>query len=105
MFTWYRSLYYSDRMKETQEHLKNRIEEGDFSGSCYLITLAYNGKDNLDIRPLHSLQHAYLQEKLPLIIGAAVSKKDACRLVEMIAQDCMREQGDANLRSYLEKQE
>lgn len=105
MFRWYRSLYYSDRMKESPEHLKCRMDNGDFSGNCYLITLAYNGKDYLDIRPLYTVGHPYLQENMPMIVAAAASRKDAYRLVEKITQDCLQKTGDVNLRSFLDGQE
>ena len=97
---WHPNLYLDDRIREHPRAVIEKIEQGDY-GSRYVITLAYNGKDQLDIRPAASLARSYLREGGPLIVAVCSGKKEAMRMLERMVQDCCRQTGDVNLREWL----
>ncbi len=98
---WCRDLYVGPAAAGNLEELKKEVEEGRCGPEIQVITLSYNGKDNLDIRPALSMSvHPYLKESGPLIVGIAASRKEARELVEHMAGDCVLSTGDADLRSF-----
>ena len=98
---WYRDLYVSENITKKGIDLQKEVESGKYRRNLYLITLAMNGKDLLDIRKAAALSRASLRETLPLIIGGALGYSSALGLVEKIIGDCVRETGTADIRNYL----
>ena len=98
---WYADLYVSDSCRAQKESIRNDIEQGLYSHKLFLITLAVNQRDLLEIRRASSLSRESLRRDLPMIIGAAGSKEDAIQLSCRIVEECYRSRKDVNVREYL----
>ena len=98
--TWYSELYKGRKFHEDPALIASQISQGTYTGSSYVIMLSINGKDQLDIRHMRDLCRSYLREQDILAVGAAANRKEAIGLLRRMALDCVRETGDADLRSY-----
>ena len=98
---WYSGLYLGDSLEGKKEKLIREITEGRYDNSLYLVTLAYNGRDLLDIRRVSSLVREGLRDELPMIVGLAKGRRESVKVVERIIQDCLAGTGDVDLRSFL----
>ena len=101
MLKWSEALYVDPHLKSREERIRSRLDDGKTDLGHYLITLASNGSDQLDVIASGYLTQKRLLERLPLIVGIASSKKEALRLVVRIAEEGMAETGDADIRGFL----
>ena len=99
---YYKSLYLSDDIGSVElVKLKLDLATDPLKANVYLITLASNEQDQLDIYHAKYLIQKYYKERPPYVIGIAKKKSDACVLVEQMMQECVTARGDANLKAYL----
>ncbi len=101
MLSWYEPLYIGDSTGRYAGRIRKRLDAGRTDVGHYLITLASNGTDELDIIPSGLLTQSFLRERLPMIVGVASGRKEALRLVTAIAGDCVRQTGDVRIREWL----
>lgn len=98
--TWYSELYKGRKFHEDPAVIADQITQGTYTGSSYVIMISVNGKDQLDIRHMRDLCREYLRERDILAVGAAANRREAIGLLRKMALDCVRDTGDADLRSY-----
>ncbi len=101
MLSWYDPLYVDKTLKDREKGIRQRLNEGKVDLGHYLITLAGNGRDHLDVISTSFLSQRALYERLPMVVGLAATKKEAMKLVVKICRDCLEETGGADIRSYL----
>ena len=101
MRKWYEPLYVDDNLKNRKLSIKKRLDSGKVDLGHYLVTLASNGSDQLDVISTSYLSQKALYERLPMVVGLASTKKEAMKLVVSIADDCIRGSGGADIRGYL----
>lgn len=99
--SWYSSLYVGKLMKKEEKRVRRQLDAGKPSTRCFVITLAANGSDYLDILSTDYLAQKALLERLPMIVGLAGTKQEALELVMQILQDCLRDSHEADIRAYL----
>jgi hypothetical protein len=88
------------KSKKLDKIKKNLIHKPLFAG-VYIITLARNSSDQLEIMDARQLVQGYY-DKYPLkVVGIAKDYDDALKLIEQLTQECLHERGDCNLREYL----
>lgn len=68
---------------------------------AYVITLARNDSDQLEIHKAGYLSQKYYRENPPYVIGIAGNYEEAVGLVEQIAKEAFAAQGDCRLKEYL----
>ena len=100
---WFRNLYVGETLKNERDALIREMDGGISRPDVYMITLAMNGRDLLDIRRTRALEREDLRKNLPMIVGLAKGQKEAKALVEQIVRDCLRSTGDVDLRSFLKE--
>ena len=98
---WYQDLYVSENIADKAETLREELENGRYRRDVYLITLAMNGKDLLDIRKASCLARESLRRNLPMIVGLSSGYENAVNLSCRIVTECCEKTGDVDLRSYL----
>ncbi len=98
--TWYSKLYKGRKFHEDPAVIASQVAQGTYTGSSYVIMLSVNGKDQLDIRHTRDLCRSYLRSRDIFAVGAASDRREAIGLLRKMALDCVRETGDADLRSY-----
>lgn len=101
---WYDNLYVGEMVRGRKERIMKRIESHGAEPCHYLITLAENEHEQLDL-----FSTAFLTEKrkrtIPLVVGLAGSKREAVFLVKKMTEDCVANRGDVNLRAFFTSNE
>lgn len=95
---WHDPLYLGEEARKKEKKLIRKIEEKKSSFGVYVITLASNGTDLLDVLPASMLLAS--KDFKPEILGLAVTKDEAFELCEKIIMDVYRETNGFDVRSY-----
>ncbi len=102
---YYRYLYLSGSLEKKKEKIIRKLEEKRFQLNIYVITLAGNEKNHLEIYQ----SNLFLQPDFPyedfFVVGIAGGYEDAVELVEEIAKEVYNETKGADIRSYILKKE
>lgn len=101
---WYKKLYIGDTAKKRTRKIIRKIRQGVPQRNVYLITLASNPENQLDIFHSDMLLDDALKFLNPTVVGIALGYQEAVELVGKIAGETYRTQGNANIREYLENQ-
>lgn len=96
---FYQNLYIGDSIKKP-DRIKKKLKKYDKINNVWLISYA---KENRQLEIYHSLmlQQYYYKENPPYIIGIAGSQEEAAQIIRRIAEECVRETGNADLTAYL----
>lgn len=86
---------------EKLDKIKKKIEKKPLMTDFYLIALAGNERDLLDIYSSRFLGQKYYENHIPFLCGIADNNSDAVALVEQIVQDCLKERGDLKVREFI----
>lgn len=95
---WYNDLYVGEVARRKKKKIINRLEKHSISFGVYVITLAANGKDLLDVLPAFMLYKEQNQERT--ILGIAVTKEEALEVCARIIQDVHSKTGAYDVRSF-----
>lgn len=106
---YYRYLYWGGGLEEKKEKKKEKIirklEQGKLQVDIYVLTLAGNERNHLEIYP----SALFLQPDFPnenfFVVGITKGYEDAVELVEEIAKEVYNETEGADIRSYILKKE
>ena len=99
---YYKELYRSEDIRYSDWlRIKHDLEKQPLKANVFLITIAANEQEQLDIIHSKYLIQPYYKERELYIIGLAKKKADAMTIVEQLMQKCVKARGDANLRAYL----
>jgi len=86
---------------EKLDKLKKRLNKKPLLANVYLITLARNPADQLDIFDARQLVQPHYKDEEFLVLGMASGYEDALQLIERVTGECLKARGDCNLREYL----
>lgn len=81
--------------------IQRKLRENPFEADVYLITLAANKKEQLDIFHSKYLLQRYYGKHIPYVVGIARNKEEAVSLVENMVSECVKKRGDADIKAYL----
>lgn len=99
--TWYEDLYVGDSIVHKTKKIKWKICHNAGQLNIYVITLASNEKNLLDIIPARELlQKAYPKRALH-IVGLAKGYDEAVEVAASIVDEVYRQTGAFGIRSYL----
>lgn len=70
----------------------------------YLLTLASNSENQLDIFSANELKQKARRKNCPMIIGLCKGYGEALQMVEMLVQKTYEQTGTAKVREWLENQ-
>ncbi|MCI8418283.1 MAG: hypothetical protein HFI33_12450 [Lachnospiraceae bacterium] len=97
---WAENLYLSDKTAEKKERIIKKAQLGVGMVQVYLITLASNEKNLLDIfHAAHLKQSAFYHQELN-VVGIAKGLEDAQELTLQIIRDIYEQTGGFDVRSY-----
>lgn len=97
---WYDALWVGPGAAGKKRRIISSIKEHKPVAGAYLITLAENPSEMLDIVPQKMLSNpAYSTDKL-YILGIASGKQEAFELVEKMVDYIYRETGALDIRGY-----
>ena len=100
---WYDHIYMGSNAVERLDEIREDIEQEEFVfPQLYLITLASNGVDQLDLFPAKQLAFQTSVVRFTgMLVGAAVGREEAMTVLQRIASDTMLATGGCDMRSYL----
>lgn len=104
MLNWYKGLYVGNNAKKKKKKLIRRISQGAGVIDVYLITLAANCRDQLDVFSANELLQKIRRKNCPVIVGLACGYWEALELVETMVRQTYQETGTGNVRKWLEEQ-
>ena len=97
---WLQNLYWGEKAREKGKALIRAAERGRKSrvDSCWLISLSVYPEGQLDLFSVSDLRSRLFDPSSMVIIGAAGNKKEALSLLERMAADCLKAEGNLNLK-------
>lgn len=99
---YHHKLYISDGISQSKlDKIKKKLDKRPLFCSEYLLTLASNPTEQLDIFPARQLVQGYYLKCPVYVVGIASDYNSAVKLVETIVQECLQVRGDCSLRKYL----
>ena len=87
MLKWYKNLYVGNTAKKKEKTLRRKISCGIGTFNVFVITLAVNEQNHLEIYPAAQLLQKTLRRRCPLIVGIAVGYEEAVEIVEQIVKE------------------
>ena len=98
---WYKNLYLGETIAPKARQIVNKIKKKKLTPDVYVIALASNPLNQLDVIPAWELlQPGYPKEHI-CIIGLAQGKKEALSLVTTIVDEAYQNTGDVKITDYL----
>lgn len=101
MLKWYKYLYVSENAKKRINYYIRRISNGKPVNDIYLVTIASNEANQLDIIKSHYLLQPVVMRMCPMIVGIAKGNEEARALLVQMVEDTLKETGGADVRNYL----
>ncbi|MDO5402145.1 MAG: hypothetical protein Q4F11_01790 [Eubacteriales bacterium] len=102
---WYRKLYIGENAGKQKYKIFGKIRKSRFQIDTYLIQIAANPDDLLEIIPANILLQPFYKNKKHLenvyIIGIAKGYNEALELVRMIIDEVYKSTGSFNIKEYL----
>lgn len=106
MLNWSKNLYYGEQAKKKATRIRWRAEHRKAQYEVYLITLAQNPENQLEILNANQLLQTTVYRRCPKIIGIACGYGEALDMIQDLAQATYDKQKDGDIRRYLgERQE
>lgn len=101
---WYQNLYLGKNAEKRKDSLMEKLDVGQTNFPVYLITLAPEEANQLEILTAPNYWRQAARKGTPMVVGLALGMREAKEVVTRIAEDVYRATGTANLRAYLTEQ-
>jgi hypothetical protein len=98
---WYDQLYVGDSIASKVNRIKWKINHNAGTVSIYVVTLASNPDNLLDIIPARELMQKGYPKKDLMIIGIAKGYNEALLVVQRVIEDTYRKTNDVNVRRVI----
>lgn len=100
--TYHPRLYLGDGISGKKlDKIKRKLHTKPFLANVFLITIASNPKEQLDILDARQIAQPYYKDVELYVVGIASDHEEAIDLVEQIVKECLKERGDCALKEYL----
>lgn len=100
LLNWIKDYYVGAEVAEPEE-IRRKIEKKEKPGEEYLLTIAANPSNVLDLIPAESLKYSVLYDACPMIVGIAKDKAEAMELAMQILVECQKKTGTFDVKQYL----
>lgn len=100
---WYSKLYIGDRAKPKAEKIIRKLKRNAGQVDIFLITLAANGQDMLDIINSAYLKLPAVRRNLPMIVGIAKGYDEALDIVQEMLAETRKQTGNTRIPEYLKQ--
>jgi hypothetical protein len=98
---WYDQLYVGDSIASKVNRIKWKINHNAGTVSIYVVTLASNPDNLLDIIPARELMQKGYPKKDLMIIGIAKGYEEALLVTQRVIEDTYRKTNDVNVRRMI----
>lgn len=100
---WYSELYVGETARKKKNRIIRKLKINAGMLDTYVITLAVNEHDLLEIISSVYLKQRAVRRNLPMIIGIACGYEEAVTLVTEIVEETYKQTGDFAVPAYLAK--
>lgn len=100
---WYSRLYVSDDLIEKKDKIIHKIEHAAGTPGIYLITVASNEKNLLDIFTADQLLWPVMHKLCPVIVGMTRSYEEATDMAASMILEAYQHTGDFHVEKYLQE--
>ena len=101
MLKWYEQLYVGEKAKKRVNYYIRRVSSGKPVNDIYLVTIASNGVDQLDIIKSFYLLQPIMRKRCPMIVGIGKGYEEARALAVSMVEDALAATGEADVRKYI----
>lgn len=101
MVRWYTDLFLDGITKHTVRLIQQRIEKEKLQYPIFLVALASNESNLLDVMNVNELLFPYYKRRTTHILGLAVSRQQAKIMAAAIVSKVYQDTGDWDVRSYV----
>ena len=98
---WYKELYIGETLRHDAAVIQAEIRAFKPSPEIYLICLATNGIDLLDLTPADALKKPGAQKQTWDIVGMARGKDEAVNLAAAMVEDVWKKTGSFDVRAFV----
>lgn len=98
---WYHHLYMGEQARKNRYRIVGKIRWNKFQMNVYVITLAANQRDLLDIYPSYVLQQKHFRKQDYLIVGIAKGYEEAVEVATKILMEVYTKTGSFGIREYI----
>ncbi len=98
---WHEDLYSGESIRPRLKRIRWKVNHNAGQICVYVITLASNEKNLLDIIPSRELLQKHYPKKGLYIVGLAGNYEEALELAGCIVSDVYKATGGFNIRKYL----
>lgn len=100
MIKWCDHLYMDQRVKKKFNKYKTSLEKDRLTLGLYCVILPSNENNMFDIISSNELLFRYYRRRNIYIVGLAITKESAIRLVQTILEDVYRDTKDVKVKEY-----
>ena len=104
MLKWYKNLYIGENAKKKAKSIIRKINWGTSQLGVYVISLATNEADHLEIFSSNYLLQKEARKICPMIVGIAKGYDEAICLVQAITEEVYMKTQTTNIRTFLEEE-
>lgn len=98
---WYKKLYVGDIARGKKHMMIGKIRFRRFQKDAYLITLASNGNNLLDIYPSYVLLQKAYKDKDLFVVGLACGYEEALEVTRRVVEDVYQNTGGFDVRAFV----
>jgi len=97
---WSNNLYFNNISDDYKAEIVKQISASEFQIGIYIITLAVNNKNHLEIYPFQTFLQPYYKKLQLVVVGVADGYNSALQLVAEIVSDTYMTLGEVNIKKY-----
>lgn len=102
---WYKNFYAGKSIEKKKQKIKWKVNHNAGQLEIYLITLAANKENLLDIIPSWELMQKYYPKKNLYILGIAGGYEEALELAGSIVTEVYQKTNGFNLHQFFQKEQ
>lgn len=102
MLKWSQDLYIGDEIFDSFKAVREKLDRGEPVIRAWLLTKPANPVNQLEIMSCRYLVQEACREHVPEIIGMALDRSEAVRMILRMTEACVERTNGADLRAFLE---
>ena len=99
---WYENLYVGESIRHKTDKIKWKINHNAGQINIYVITIASNSQNLLDIIPAQELMQKGYPKRELYVVGLAQGKEEAYEIVKQIIDEVYQKTGEFKILPYLQ---
>ena len=102
MLKWASEIFLSEGIESRCAKTIRMLNADKAPYMTWLITRSTNEGDQLEIMNAIYLKQSVVRQKLPEIVGLAVNRREAVRMICSLTEACLKATGDVDLNAFID---